>query len=68
MRSVAYLLPLALLSACGTQGERAVYEGIRQENTRRQGEPGRDVAPDPAGPDFDAYTKERQRLKKESLP
>ncbi|MBS0368808.1 MAG: hypothetical protein JSS57_06365 [Proteobacteria bacterium] len=45
-----------------------MYESIRQENARQQGQPGRDTSPDPAGPDFDAYSKERQRLQKESRP
>ncbi|MBS0353322.1 MAG: hypothetical protein JSR83_05400 [Proteobacteria bacterium] len=68
MRTVACLTFLALLSGCGTATERAVYEGIRQENARQQGQPGRDTSPDPSGPDFDAYSKERQRLQKESRP
>ncbi|WP_079432822.1 hypothetical protein [Zoogloea sp. LCSB751] len=68
MRTVASLLLVTVLSGCNTAAERLVYEGIRQENARQQAQPGHDTAPDPAGPDFDAYTKERQRLQKESRP
>lgn len=68
MRTVACLMSLAFLAGCSTASERLVYEGIRQENARQQGQPGHDTAPDPAGPDFDAYSKERQRLQKESRP
>lgn len=68
MRTVASLLLVTVLAGCTTAAERLVYEGIRQENARQQGQPGRDTTPDPAGPDFDAYSKERQRLQKEPRP
>ena len=44
------------------------YEGLRQENARRQYEPGRDINREPPAPSYDAYEKERQRLQKEARP
>lgn len=62
MRLVICLILATLLAACSTRG---FYEGLREENTRRQYEPGRDIARDPPPPSYDAYEKERQRLKEE---
>ncbi|HMV16896.1 MAG TPA: hypothetical protein PLN96_13780 [Zoogloea sp.] len=62
---IVSLLATTILGACSTQG---LYEGIRQENVRRQNAPGRDVSPDPAAPSYDAYNKERERVLKESRP
>ena len=47
---------------------RAWYEGLRQENARRQYEPGRDINREPPAPSYDAYEQERQRLQKEARP
>lgn len=62
-----FLLPcVALLAACANiPGQRGFYEGLRQENLRRQNEPGRDISRDPAPPSYEAYEKERQRLKED---
>jgi leucyl-tRNA synthetase len=58
-----------LLAACaGAPGDRAWYEGLRQENARRQYEPGRDINREPPAPSYDAYEQERQRLQKEARP
>lgn len=66
MRTCFCLLALALLAACAnTPGDRTWYESLRQENSRRQYEPGRDIARDPPPPSYEAYERERQRLKEE---
>jgi hypothetical protein len=63
---IALLLTLA--ACAGVPGERGWYEGLRQENARRQYEPGRDINREPPAPSYDAYEKERQRLQKEARP
>ncbi|MBL8452411.1 MAG: hypothetical protein JNK97_06655 [Zoogloea sp.] len=65
MLRLALLATLALLAGCASP-DRNFYEGIRQENARRQHEPGRDISRDAPPPGYDAYEKERQRLKEES--
>ena len=67
MRLIALLILTAQLAACSsTNGDRIFYEGLRQENARRQYEPGRDVVRDPPPPSFEAYEKERQRVQEET--
>lgn len=61
-------LLIALAGCAGTPGDRGWYEGLRQENARRQYEPGRDINREPPAPSYDAYEKERQRLQKEARP
>lgn len=64
MRYLVLVPCAALLAACAsTPGDRGFYEGLRQENLRRQYEPGRDISREPAPPSYEAYEKERQRLK-----
>ena len=65
MRLVTSLILIAVLAGCSSIGDRSFYEGLRQENSRRQYEPGRDIVRDPPPPSYDAYEKERQRLKEE---
>lgn len=66
MRTIVLIPCVALLAACAnTPGERGFYEGLRQENLRRQNEPGRDISRDPVPPSYEAYEKERQRLKED---
>ena len=69
MASCRPALVLCLLAGCtATPGDRAWYDGLRQENARRQYEPGRDVNREPPPPSYDAYEKERQRLINEGTP
>ena len=69
MRAGIAIALLLLLAACaGAPGDRAWYEGLRQENARRQYEPGRDINREPPAPSYDAYEQERQRLQKEARP
>lgn len=65
---LATLLLLTLAACAGVPGERGWYEGLRQENARRQYEPGRDIHREPPAPGYDAYQQERQRLQKEARP
>ncbi len=65
MLRLALLAALALLAGCASP-DRNFYEGIRQESARRQHEPGRDISRDAPQPGYDAYEKERQRLKDEA--
>ena len=65
---IAFALLLSLAACVGAPGERAWYEGLRQENARRQYEPGRDINREPPAPSYDAYEQERQRLQKEARP
>ena len=65
---LATLLLLTQAACAGVPGERGWYEGLRQENARRQYEPGRDINREPPAPSYDAYEKERQRLQKEARP
>lgn len=65
---IAFALLLSLAGCAGAPGDRAWYEGLRQENVRRQYEPGRDINREPPAPSYDAYEKERQRLQKEARP
>ena len=51
------------LAALAHRATALAYEGLRQENARRQYEPGRDINRGPAVLSHDAYEKERQRLK-----
>jgi outer membrane lipopolysaccharide assembly protein LptE/RlpB len=53
-----------LLPPAPAPGDRAWYEGLRQENARRQYEPGRDINREPPAPSYDAYEQERQRLQR----
>jgi hypothetical protein len=62
MRLVICLILAFVLAGCTS---RAFYEDLREENARRQYEPGRDIVRDPPPPSYDAYEKERQRLKEE---
>lgn len=69
MRAGLALILLLTLAACaGVPGDRGWYEGLRQENARRQYEPGRDINREPPAPSYDAYEKERLRLQKEARP
>ena len=63
---IAFALLLLLAACAGAPGDRAWYEGLRQENARRQYEPGRDINREPPAPSYDAYEQERQRLQKEA--
>ena len=64
MRIPASLLLVLLAAGCSsTPGDRAFYEGLRQDNARRQYEPGRDINREPPPPSFDAYEQERRRLR-----
>ena len=65
---IAFALLLLLAACAGAPGDRAWYEGLRQENVRRQHEPGRDINREPPAPSYDAYEQERQRLQKEARP
>ena len=69
MRACISLALLIALAGCASApGDRGWYEGLRQENARRQYEPGRDINREPPAPSYDAYEKERQRLQKEARP
>jgi hypothetical protein len=58
---------VALLGGCaGSPGDRNLYEGLRMENARRHSEPGRDIDRDSPAPSYEAYERERQRLKEKS--
>lgn len=63
LRTLTCLSLLGILVGCA--GDRAFYEGLRQDNARRQYEPGRDISREPAPPSFDDYEKERQRLRED---
>jgi hypothetical protein len=65
---ISFALLIALAGCANTPGDRSWYEGLRQENARRQYEPGRDINREPPAPSYDAYEKERQRLQKEARP
>ena len=69
MRNAFCIVPIVLLvlvaGCANTPGDRAFYEGLRMENARRQYEPGRDINRDPPAQSYEAYEKERQRLKEE---
>ena len=65
---IAFALLLLLAACAGAPGDRAWYEGLRQENARRQYEPGRDINRERPAPSYDAYEQERQRLQKEARP
>ncbi len=65
---ISLALLIALAGCANTPGDRGWYEGLRQENARRQYEPGRDINREPPPPSYDAYEKERQRLQKEARP
>ena len=65
---IAFALLLSLAACAGAPGDRAWYEGLRQENARRQYEPGRDINRERPAPSYDAYEKERQRLQKAARP
>lgn len=68
MRLFSCFIVTTLLAGCGTAGDRALYDGFRQEEARRRYEPGRDISRDAPLPSFNDYEKERQRLQKESRP
>ena len=65
---IAFALLLLLAACAGAPGDRAWYEGLRQENARRQYEPGRDINREPPAPSYDAYEQERLLLQKEARP
>ncbi|WP_374263876.1 hypothetical protein [Zoogloea sp.] len=62
LRTLACLSLVALAAGCAAPGDRTWYESLRQENARRQHEPGRDINREPPPPSYDAYEQERQRL------
>ena len=67
MRILFYAVLVALLSGCAdSPRDRNLYEGLRMENARRHYEPGRDVDRDPPATSYEAYERERQRLKEKS--
>jgi hypothetical protein len=62
MKIVLSLILLLLMGGCaGTDWNRNIYEGIRQQ--QKAGDGTGDVKPKPAMPDYDQYQRERATLR-----